>query len=1679
MAIIQSIWKRTACYSKPAKAIIVLLSGVAWQVLAQTPTNATFNVNPQLSEPAKSHPMLMLTLAGDHQVFLKAYNDFDDLDGDELPEVTYSHNVVYKGYFNEEKCYSYSSGVFTPAANATAPTAVNSTLGIKAAALNIKQYCASGRWSGNFLNWATMTRIDIVRSVLYGGKRSTDTATSTILERAYLPNDGHSFAKYYNGSDITQLTGISSTNFSTSDSDQKKNGLTFCNTSLGHANNTVSQSQTNTVASMRVARGNYSLWASGERFQCLLGYDASNNKEFNEYDPDAFGLNGNDPSITGIHAYSNVPYGKNRSGTHWLADYTVRVAVCTDSTEDNIHYCRRYGTSYKPTGLLQTYGIHSDNPVLFGLMTNAVNKNKSGGVLRKNVSSMADEVSTTDGTFLRPSTGSIIASIDAMKLLDHYFRLEGATHDNTGTYNPTCEWFWSRFDEGQCRNWGNPFSEMLAQSYRYLAGNNNQSPLNATERSNETTALSGSTAPNWQDPFTGVASQACVSMNVLGMTASGASYDSDYFKSGTTAKTFSSIGMGNSTQTLIDWTNLVGNGELVSTKKYFVGNNGTTNDGQCTPKTLSSLAAVTGICPETPRLDGSFLAAGLAYHAKANNMRPDKFAATGKAFNINTLGLTLAGTQPIIEVPETNVKIIPACRNKWIDTDHVPNVEAGNCALVGFRPIYTTNGTPPNKYFITWEDTEQGSDFDQDINGIIEYTKSGSTVTVKTTIFRVSTGAQVLFGYVISGTTADGLKLNTHANKPWPGPTNDYDDTTAYTIGSSDVLSLESPLFYAAKWGSYTNAPEDTDPKFNPNTDSWSEDGETPTNYALVSNPSTLRESLGKILVKAGKNNATATSAPVSINSITGEGIFLQTVYQPVYVSPDGSSSTSWVGTVSALFLDRYGNIREDSNSNQTLDVTDKVVEFIKVDVLTQNVDGSSESRKVIGFNRYPFSETKKGKDLSDSTAVELGLSMDKLKDMWSARDRLAAISDTNIGLQRGTDDSANQKRLIITGLDTLKAGVYDKMITADETIAFTGDTTTADKLRTHLDVSTSAIATNVINYVRGKEVSGYRNRTVKFDSTSSAKVWRLGDIVNSTPAIVGAPSAGYDALYGDDSYAAFRKKYAKRRNMVYVGANDGMLHAFNAGFFDSVNAKFTNAPTGNDAAAPALGAEMWGYVPFNLLPHLKWLTAKNYEHVFYVDANVKVFDANIFGSKNNSEKYPHGWGTILAVGMRYGGGEYEIDRDGNAGTTTDKTKLRSAYILFDITDPESPPELIAEATVSGLGYTLADPEIIKRRTPNSHGSYTSNVSVNDWYMVFGSGPQGTDAVKEAISNVPAKLFYLNLKEAVAGNIVLSEVAVDTVGTKSFVGGITAKDWSKNYHDDMIYFGLVGNDNRGTGVPFPAPAAYKGVLKQAVVAATGSTILTADTVTSLLRQSDANLPFSSAPLAVRDGRGQFWIFAGTGRFLVNKDMDLTHDNFYYGIKVNDLDEDANKPWLTDSYVALSSLRNVTNDKLYVSDEGALIVRNSSGNSTLTDYLASTASTSGWYREFTGTKETNFTRSAFYEGTLIINSYQPALSSCEVGGNSPQYVLDMFTGLPQYRLKTLFTGSDTLSVEETAYTEVVPVGTVIEGIASSPVIANARAITQTSDAALKTTDITPAAIPPVRRAWREVLSDELR
>jgi type IV pilus assembly protein PilY1 len=145
-------------------------------------------------------PLAMLVMSKDHQLFKKAYIEYDNNAGDDKFDPTFSHTTNYYGYFDPFKCYTYSDTDrrFNPDGFVNNQT---------------DKYCAehyaegNTLWSGNFLNWITMTRIDLIRKVLYGGFRSPvrnvsavsvsdgDTSQITTLERAYLPWDSHAFAK--------------------------------------------------------------------------------------------------------------------------------------------------------------------------------------------------------------------------------------------------------------------------------------------------------------------------------------------------------------------------------------------------------------------------------------------------------------------------------------------------------------------------------------------------------------------------------------------------------------------------------------------------------------------------------------------------------------------------------------------------------------------------------------------------------------------------------------------------------------------------------------------------------------------------------------------------------------------------------------------------------------------------------------------------------------------------------------------------------------------------------------------------------------------------------------------------------------------------------------------------------------------------------------------------------------------------------------------------------------------------------------------------------------------------------------------------------------------------------------------------------------------------------------------
>ncbi|MCS7232375.1 MAG: hypothetical protein RMJ67_09620, partial [Elusimicrobiota bacterium] len=92
-------------------------------------------------------PLVMLVMGRDHKLYYEAYNDASDLDGDGRLDVGYKHSITYYGYFDPYKCYNYTGS----GANAKfVPVSVTTN-----------KYC-NGQWSGNFLNWLTMSRMDVL-----------------------------------------------------------------------------------------------------------------------------------------------------------------------------------------------------------------------------------------------------------------------------------------------------------------------------------------------------------------------------------------------------------------------------------------------------------------------------------------------------------------------------------------------------------------------------------------------------------------------------------------------------------------------------------------------------------------------------------------------------------------------------------------------------------------------------------------------------------------------------------------------------------------------------------------------------------------------------------------------------------------------------------------------------------------------------------------------------------------------------------------------------------------------------------------------------------------------------------------------------------------------------------------------------------------------------------------------------------------------------------------------------------------------------------------------------------------------------------------------------------------------------------------------------------------------------
>lgn len=1834
---------RGLSFSLPLLALTALaVVGANAQTSPSVPTGAisTQNMADFTSYPAgvntlasgEVQPLIMLVMSRDEQLFNKAYSDYTKLNAtDTAPETTYTDSFTYNGYFDPTICYKYNGSATT---GDSTPTSSGSLYFQAAAPVSVGVHeCPSGQsyWSGNFLNWLAMSRLDILRWAFYGGTRSTDTSTTTILERAEIPIDLHSWAKVYSGTDIANVTPFSKT-------------TTFCNTSMGTTGSwtipTTTTSGVGSVPVIRVSSGNWADWASTAKVQCQ---DTSSNNT----------------------AGNAVPAGSN------IKNYMARVLVCQNQSGiPNESFCVKDGAALKPEGLLQKYSKGDSFEKRFGLVTGSSVNARLAGQLRRNVGMLAgnvsgtacavgtgqgdgDEFDSNDGTFCykdltqAPAEG-IVYTLDHLQIVGWQSESSGAdsgaydygqssnTNSATGCYGPNDPWggrdYTIQAATSMCPDWGNPLAYMYATALQYIQGASSSNQDSSGSLPNAT----------WVDPYgtpagsTTPRNEPCAACSIV-MVSSGLN-SFDYPQSTYTSVT--GLDAATLTDKIESNEGISGQYELsvyynTTTLSNAPNNNSLTQYNTdfsdiaiCAPATIGSLSTVTGICNGLPGEQGSYLLAGLSYGAwNADGTTPLRTKGVESNFQVATYGVSLSDNLPsfAVQVGTTgSISFSPSCRADPEGLGTYASCFLGS-VRIGAQQAYNTStatgyntyGLVPTStyqnvgsYYFVWEDSQFGSDHDQDANNVISYcvgsscklpssvisggwaicdpevdtanpkntnmpitlTSAGqatasicnssgqlnfplgnSDIVIRNQLVAYSSNGMRI-GFEVSGSNSDGLYEFGFTNGGKAGavnqnganfncnllgntsPCNSVPVVTHLTLGtSSPVSTLQSPLWYAAKYSDFTGKAPSLAA------------GQDPTNYFFASNAGALKSELDSVfqsITSEPANNFGNATTPSSSNDIAGNGLSYQVQY---YQQENG---VNWTGDLIALWSDSNGYQREgsfDKNGNEVLSSSADYVVSGPDTAKGAPPDATADYRCSVPPVPASSSSTFDPSSAENASNCSMVSTSNPLQPAWDAATLLDAYYDgtttngttaiANVPSQREYDADASAsgnlgQRYIFTyitqdpdsstGTGTVVSGTQTDFVwnpascsgtggyTLTSTSGFCGsiDTATTPNTRTGnyglLNEQSPALAQSLVNWVRGLEdPTDYRNRTI--NSTTVNSTYRLGDIVNSSPAIVGTPAESYDLLYNDYTYAAFRSNYSNRRQMVYVGGNDGMLHAFNGGFYvPGQAASGTTAATdptlfrqlsgagqtlGMSSGDPknttgndwALGQEAWAFIPDNLLPHLRWLADKNYTHVFYVDGSPVVSDVQLWGAATPSktcaagtpqstdiDKQGHvcGWGTVMVVPFRLGGGYIQVDTVGGGKAAQTQTS-NSAYVVLDVTDPEIPPTVLGEITTGT--FALGEPAFAVHREASDGKLH--------FLLTIGSGP-ADDGGSNGTTNEPVSapsgqnlsVWVYDLAKIVAQSS--TPVATFTNGPQNgFTGDMVSTDFNLDYSAEGVYFGVVTNPPPASKPPAtPVKQVYGGGLwKLNMNTGASPTLDTSDPGSWTLEQViNTGQPVTIRPTVATDPSGRDMVYFGTGRsYTVNDDSGSTdqgtQQQYIYGVSDNSLLTGLTAvcqdfPTTSSLYNAADTVVSTNNGVVTVSDSGLSGVNTlPSLQSSLSALVTSGTNAgcfqySGWSLPLTAGNETSgsqqpservISSQTLLNGVLLTPTYIPpnaaqiansGSSACDpfpVPGISYLYGLNYQTGTADPSLSNYFgTGSSG------AISKSVSLG---YGMASSPVL----------------------------------------
>ncbi|QIL78596.1 pilus assembly protein [Diaphorobacter sp. HDW4A] len=487
--------------------------------------------------------------------------------------------------------------------------------------------------------------------------------------------------------------------------------------------------------------------------------------------------------------------------------------------------------------------------------------------------------------------------------------------------------------------------------------------------------------------------------------------------------------------------------------------------------------------------------------------------------------------------------------------------------------------------------------------------------------------------------------------------------------------------------------------------------------------------------------------------------------------------------------------------------------------------------------------------------------------------------------------------------------------------------------------------ASNYVNFLRGdytNEGNGYRVRSTTM-STGIVRS-RLGDIVNSKITAVGAPLARYADIF-NPGYSAFKTTYKARPTTLYVGANDGMLHAFKGGL---------------DTGA---GQELFAYIPSTLF--YKSLSADSdgllarlgnptYVHRNYVDATALNFDIDFAraGGATQADATISDWRTVLIGGLGKGGRSYyALDVTDPSLMTTEAAV--AGKVLWEFPARNKLPTASGGTCTTNcinMGYSFGDPVVVK-------------TAKYGWVVVFSSGYNNADGI--------GHIFIVNP----TNGALLQDI---TTGTTAVTGMARPAAYVLDYMDfvsDAIYVGDL--EGRVWRFPLNKVDAGGNYLAPTIIAKFTSPTTSSATL-------GAAQPITTQPLIEIDPwtRNRF-VMIGTGRLLDGSDISDPQAQSFYAIIDGYSDQFAAKASDGEDWPALRT--------------DFAVVTSTDGTSPAKANMAGKA---GWVIDLGVTSNVGWRvigTTTAYNGIVGFSSVLPAGDACNPSGRSNVYAVNFANG----------------------------------------------------------------------------------